>query len=329
MRRKNKPDISIDGDAPELFHLEVEDLAKTRRQLSDIVLATPLLPSKLQPGLYFKAENLQIAGSFKIRPALNQIIRLTGAEKKRGIVTSSSGNFAQGTAYAARCFGLSAKVVMMNSANPLKVEKARQLGAQVCFCENSFEARQRMVQEIRQREARTEIHPYDRAAVVIANATIAAEVLEQFAEVENVVVPVSGGGLIAGVASALKLLQPSVRVFGVQPRGSNATFLSFRQGRRVHIERPITVADGLMVTVPGKLTFSLIQQYVDDVFVVREESILAALRDLLLEEKLVAEPSAAVTFAAVREGHIPAEKTVCLLSGGNISADLLAELVGR
>jgi len=269
-----------------------------------------------------------MTGSFKIRPALSQIMQLSEGEKERGLVTSSSGNFAQGAAYAARCFGLSAKIVMMKSASPLKVQRTRSFGGEVVFCEDSFEARQRMVDEICAREGRTEIHPFDRVPVVLGNATIGAEILEQFPEVQNVVVPVSGGGLIAGVATALKLLQPKVSVYGVQPEGSNAAVLSYQRGRLVSIERAVTVADGLMVTKPGKLTFPLIHRFVDGLVAVREEALLEAVRFLLLEEKLVAEPSAAVTLAAVLEGQVPREKTVCILSGGNAGPELLGRALG-
>lgn len=327
MTRKTESDTSIDDRWPQLFQLDRRVLREARQQLSPYASLTPLLQSKLDPEIYFKTENLQVTGSFKIRPALNQVVHLTEEEKRKGIVTSSSGNFAQGAAYAAHCFGLSVKIVMMKSSSRLKVQKTKQRGGEVVFCGDDFKERQQMVDEIREREGRTEIHPYDRVSVVVGNATIGAEILEQLADVEHVVVPVSGGGLIAGVASALKLLKPRVRIYGVQPEGSNATFLSFREHRPVSIERAVTAADGLMVTKPGELTFPLIQRYVDEVFVVQEETILEGVRSLLLDEKLVAEPSAAVTLAALLEGQIPARKTVCLLSGGNVSPELLADLV--
>jgi len=329
MKTNYQSDTSIDGLPPELFHLEVAALSKARRRLSEFVLLTPLLQSKVEPALYFKAENLQRTGSFKIRPALNQIIHLPEAARTRGIVTSSSGNFAQGAAFAAKCFGLSAKIVMMKSSSPLKVERTEQLGGEVVFCADEFEARQQMVDEIREKEGRAEIHPFDRVHAVVGNATIGAEIIEQLAEVERVVVPVSGGGLIAGIACAVKLLKPSVRVCGVQPEGSNATYLSYQKGHPVKIDRAVTVADGLMVTRPGALTFPLIQKYVDEFFVVREETLLTGVRSLLLEEKLVAEPSAVVTLAAVLEGQIPAKHTVCLLSGGNVSPELLVQVAGN
>jgi threonine dehydratase len=328
MTPNDEPDTCIDGHAAELFQLELDDLSLARQRLSEFVLYTPLVQSKVNPAVYFKTENLQRTGSFKVRPALNQVLCLSELERKSGIVTSSSGNFAQGAAFAAQCFGLSAKIVMMKSSSPLKVERTERLGGQVVFCADDFEARQQTVDEIRDREGRAEIHPYNRVPVVVGNATIGAEIVEQFREVENVVVPVSGGGLIAGIASALKLLKPEVRVYGVQPEGSNATYLSYHQQRPVKIKRAITIADGLMVTSPGSLTFPLIQRHVDDFCLVQEETLLDGVRSLLLEEKLVVEPSAAVTLAAVLEGQVPAQNTVCLLSGGNINLELLARVAG-
>jgi threonine dehydratase len=318
-------DTSLDGKTSELFQLDTETLKEARRALSDYVVTTPLLRSKVDPELYFKAENLQATGSFKIRPALNQVINLTQAERRKGIVTSSSGNFAQGAAYAARCFETSAKIVMMRSSNRLKVERTERLGGEVFFCENSFEARQQMVDEIREKEGRAEIHPFDRRAGIVGNATIGAEIVEQCPDVEQVLVPVSGGGLIAGIASALKMLKPAVQICGVQPEGSNATFLSFHEGHPVSIDRAVTMADGLMVTRPGALTFPLIQRDVDNLLLVKEAALLKAVRTLLFEEKLLVEPSAAVTLAAIWGGQVPAAKTVCVLSGGNVSPEVLSE----
>ncbi|MGW8179832.1 MAG: threonine ammonia-lyase [bacterium] len=329
MIRRNLPVTSIDEDSAQLFQLDSDTLAKARRQLSPFLCLTPLLQSKVDSEIYFKTENLQRTGSFKIRPALSQLIQLTEAEKKRGIVTSSSGNFAQGVAYAAKCFNLSAKIVMMQSSNPMKVRRTEQLGGEVVFCKDDFDARQQKVDEIRDEEGRTEVHPYDRVPAVVGNATIGAEILEQLAEVESVIVPVSGGGLISGVASALKLLKPEVQVYGVQPEGSNSSFLSFHKRQPVTIDRAVTIADGLMVTRPGRLTFELIKRHVDDFFVVKEDTLLEGVRTLLLEEKLVAEPSAVVTIAAVLEGHIKARNTVCLLSGGNVNPELLAQVAGK
>jgi threonine dehydratase len=323
LKREKAPNTPLDGDSPELFQLDFELLTEVRQRLAPLILVTPLLESKVKSGVRFKPENLQRTGSFKIRPALNQALCLDEADRVKGIVTSSSGNFAQGAAYACSCLGISAKIVMMRSSNPIKVRRTRDLGAEVVFCDDRFVAREAEVEKIKKKEGRAEIHPYNRTTVVAANATIGAEICEQFAEVQNVVVPVSGGGLVAGIAQAVKLMSPSTRVWGVQPEKSNATYLSFGKGQMIEIDQPVTIADGLMVTRPGSLTFPIIQKYVDQMVVVREECILQTVGVLLREEKLVVEPSGAVTLAAVMEGLIPAENTVCVLSGGNIDPRIL------
>jgi threonine dehydratase len=304
------------------------DLEQAKRRLAGVVLRTPVVPCKTQPGVWLKAENLQLTGSFKLRAAYNQLAALDEETLRRGIVTSSSGNFAQGTAYAAKLLEASAKVVMMRSSRATKVEKTRAFGGEVVFCEDRFEAREETVRQIAELEGRAVIFPYDHCNAIAGNATAALEVLEDLPEMAALAVPVSGGGLISGLALAIKSLRPEIPVYGVQAEGSNATYLSFRKGVPTSIERAETIADGLMVTAPGKLTFPIIQQYVDDMVLVSEQEILAATRALLIAEKLVVEPSGAVPLAAVLAKRLPAEGTVCFLSGGNMDLGFMRDLCG-
>lgn len=305
------------------FQFRARELQSARAELLPLVRQTPLVPAGTLPGISLKAENLQLTGSFKVRPAFSQILALDSSVRKKGIVTSSSGNFAQAVAYAARHAGISARIVMMEQASPLKVERTRARGGEVVFCENRFDARARMVEETVSKEGRMEIHPYDHPRAILGNATIAMEILEQNPAVRRLIVPVSGGGLIAGIAVAVRELAPTVQVWGVQPDLSNATYLSFRQKQSVSVPAARSVADGLTVTTPGSITFPLIQQLVHDVVTVSEESILEAVGLLAMEEKLVVEPSGAVTVAAAMQGLIPTQDTVCILSGGNISPEML------
>jgi len=300
-----------------------EDVLDARARIAEIVRETPLLPCSKNSDVKLKTENLQMTGSFKIRAAFNQISLLSDEEKHRGIVTSSSGNFAQAAAYAAKTLGVTAKVVMMKSSSPIKAHRTLSYGAEVVFCEDQFEARGKMVAHIQRAESRVPVHPYDHPLAIAGNGTIALEVMDHWKEVENIVAPVSGGGLISGIALAAKARNPQVRIWGVQPEGSNATCLSFRAGKAISIDHAHTVADGLMVTRPGALTLPIIQALVEDVVTVKEDSILAAVRWLLLEEKLVVEPSGAVPLAAVLEGKVPSRATTLVLSGGNISPELL------
>lgn len=311
------------------FQFNVVEALKARSRLHGLLQHTPVLASQVTSGLYLKAENLQVTGSFKIRPAFNQLAALTPEQRQQGAVTSSSGNFAQGAAYAARQLGVSIKVVMMRSSNPLKVEKTRGLGAEVVFCEDHFEARFRRVQEIQEEEGRAAVHPFDSPLAIAGNATIGLELLEQLEEIRHVVVPVSGGGLIAGISALLRLKAPKVRIWGIQPEGSNAACLSYQAGRPVSIEKAETVADGLTATRPGILTCSLMSRFVDGMYTVGEESILEAVRQLAVEEKLVVEPSGAVPLAAILEGKVPVERTVLILSGGNILPALLARILSQ
>lgn len=305
--------------------ITVSDAEEALGRLRGVVRRTPTLPSSSE-GLFLKAECLQVTGSFKVRPAYNQIAMLSESVRAKGIVTSSSGNFAQAAAYAARLLGTSSKIVMMRSSNPLKVERTRTLGGTVVFCEDRFEARSQMVDRIISEEHRHPIHPYDDAAAIAANGTISLELLEQIPEVRHIVVPVSGGGLIAGIALVAKEVRPAVRVWGVQAEGSNATHLSFRQGTPRSIEKAETIADGLTVTRPGRITFPLIQRFVDDVVTVQEETILGAVRHFLEVERLVVEPSGAVPLAAALEGKVPVDNTVLVLSGGNVAPKTLKML---
>ena len=303
--------------------LTIDDVRDAEKRLVPYVRRTPVLQSVQWPKIFFKAESLQPTGSFKVRAAFNQMLLLSESERRRGVVTSSSGNFAQATAYAGHLLGISTKIVMMESANPIKIAGTHRWGGEIVFCEDRFEARQEDVTRVQQVEKRTLIHPFDHPAGVAGNGTAALEILEQCPDVQDVVVPVSGGGLLAAVAFTMKSIRPSARVWGVQSRGANAAYLSFQQGRLCSIDRADTIADGLTVTRPGDWTFPLIQAYTDQIVQVTEESIRQAVQLLWNEEKLVVEPSGAAGLAAVLEGQIEGPQTLLILSGGNLSPEFV------
>lgn len=310
------------------FQFTPADIERARQELAPVLNRTPILGSQHREGLWFKPENLQVTGSFKIRPAYLQLVRLSAEESRRGVVTSSSGNFALGVAYASKRLGISAKIVMMHSASALKADRTRELGAEIVYCEDRFEARAETVERIRRDEGRTAIHPYNHPHAILGNTSLGAEIANESVSVRDVVVPVSGGGLIAGILTALAQLRPEVAVWGVQAEGSDATYRSFQKRHPVRIEKARTIADGLMVTEPGTLTFPIILDYAAGVVTVSEQAILDATRELLHREHLVVEPSGAVTLAAVREGRVPSEGTLCVLSGGNISTEILDQIIG-
>lgn len=312
-----------------MFQPSLGEVRKAAAKLAPYIRKTPLLRASSFDRVFLKAESLQLTGSFKIRTALHQILQLSAEDRRRGVVTSSSGNFAQGAAMAGKLLKVDTTIVMMESSNALKVARTRSLGGRVVFCENDFYARQETVDQIRETEGRVEIHPYDHPAGITGNATIALELVADLPDFRDVAVPISGGGLIAGIASALKRLRPGVCVWGVQPRCSNAAQLSFQARRRRSVSEPNTIADGLRVSIPGKITFPLILEAVDQVVTVGESSIRAAVGRLLWDERLVVEPSGAVTLAAIGEGLIPQDRTVLILSGGNVAPELLSEIVDR
>ena len=323
---KYLPRLHFSVKMDQIMKFDINMLREARESLSNYIKQTPVLPSHSVPGLWLKAENLQVTGSFKIRTAMNQLLRLTREQRAKGIVTSSSGNFAGGVSYASSMLGISAKIVMMESSNPAKVEKVLKYGAEISFCGNSFRERQDRVMEIEESEKRTVIYPFDHPDAIMGGATIGLEIIEQFRQVKQVIVPVSGGGLISGIAQAVKLLHPEISVVGVQPEGSNATTLSYHQQKRICLEKSNTIADGLTVTEPGLVTLPLIRELVDDMVSVSEEAIKQATSRLIFKEKLVAEPAGAVPLAAVLEGKAPVEGSVAVISGGNINPEFLASL---
>lgn len=302
---------------------QLTEIEHLRSLISPCLRRTPLLPSFLSPDLLLKAECLQNTHSFKVRAAAGQILSLSGVELEAGLVTSSSGNFGQAAAFVASRVHCPLQVVMPRNSNQIKVHLTEEWGAEVVFCENDFQARQAKVEQIKSSLETTEIHPFEHPRAILGNASLGLEMLEQKPGIRHIVVPIGGGGLISGVALAAKLVQPEVQVWGVQPQGSNAAYLSFLGDRVQQLKRTHTIADGLRANRPGDLTFSLIRQHVHSVVTVEEDSILAAVSHFLGKEKLIVEPSGAVGLAAVLEGKVPVQETLLVLSGGNIDPGLL------
>lgn len=320
----------LDGVDGQEFHPSdqlVGEIEAARRRLAGVVVETPMIQSKSSPGALLKAESLQLTGSFKVRAAYNQLAALSEEARLSGVVTSSSGNFAQAAAWAAARLGTSIKIVMMRSSNPLKVERTRRWGGEVVFCDDHFEARAEMVEEIARCEGRLEIHPFDHVRAVAGNATLADEIIGVGEGVQRVLVPVSGGGLLAGVLAGLWAVGAALEVWGVQPEGSNAMAVSFEERRAVSITRADTICDGIAASRPGEHTLPIILKRAQGILTLTDEATLGATRACIEEERLVVEPSGALSLAAVREGLVPAEGTVCILSGGNINPRLMKDLL--
>ena len=311
--------------------MQLSDIRAAANAMSRDVIRTPLLaaPWSDRP-LWLKAESLQPIGAFKLRGASYAVGLLDPAEHPGGVVTHSSGNHAQAIAYAARAVGCPATIVMARTVSPAKLAATRALGAEVVLVEPADRESTALVLAAERNAAL--VPPYDDVAVIAGQGTVGLEVVEDLPDVDLVLVPVSGGGLISGVAAAVKALRPGAAVVGVEPELAGELAEGFRQGRRV--EWPVaktarTIADGLRVSTVGEHNWAHITALVDDVVTVSEDAIRAAMRTLALSSRLVAEPSGAVATAAVleRSADLPAGRTVAVVSGGNVDPVLYAEVL--
>ena len=309
--------------------VSLEAIRAAARRIEGVARRTPLLDVSDISGrsLLLKCENLQPMGAFKIRGAYNMIAQLDPAERARGVITYSSGNHGQAVAYAARRLGIPAVIVMPTTAPPVKVDGARELGAEVLFEGTTTLHRKARAEKEQQARGLVMVPPFDHERIIEGQGTLGLEILEQLPEVGTVVVQVGGGGLIAGVSAAVKLQKPSVRVIGVEPAGAPKMTQSRLAGHPVTLESTSSIADGLLAVRPGELTFLHAQQFVDDVVTVEDAAIAKATRWLVERVHLVVEPSGAVTTAAVFKGLVkgPAP-VVAVISGGNVSLEALASL---
>jgi threonine dehydratase len=312
------------------------DIEAARGRLRGVAFRTPLV---LCPGsergraLYFKPESLQPTGAFKLRGAYNKISSLSDEERRRGVVAHSSGNHAQAVAYAARALDTRAVIVMPRGAAKVKLEATRSLGAEVVLVGPDSGERTRKAEELAAEQGYVPVPPYDDEVLMAGQGTVGAEILDDLPDVESVLVPVSGGGLIGGVSAAIKLARPDVRVIGVEPELAADARESLKSGTLVEFPADRvarTVADGLRVRRLGDAPFEHVRAFVDDIVTVTEEEILGAMRRLTLRVRLVAEPSGAVTFAAYlfHGKDLPDSRvTVAVISGGNVEPDLLAAVI--
>ena len=303
---------------------ELHHVRQARERISAHVARTPCIlsePLSRQLGcrLYLKAENLQHAGAFKSRGALNAVLELDEATAARGVVTHSSGNHAAALARAARLRGIDAHIVMPENAARHKVEAVRSLGIEPHFCAPDTAARQTAAEAIRRETGATLVHPFDQLAVMAGQGTVALEILEQVPQLDSIIAPVGGGGLLAGILTACKTLQPQVRVFGAEPAFADDARRSLASGRIEMPTRYDTIADGLR-TCLGTQTFPVIQTHVDGILLVTEDEIRRAMRRIAENAHLVAEPSGAVAFAAAaaHAEQFRNRTVVVVISGGNV-----------
>ena len=314
--------------------LNLEKIREAAARINGRIHRTPVVTSRLfdeRAGckVFFKCENLQRAGAFKIRGATNKILSLTEAEKHRGVAAFSSGNHAQAVALASREAGVSAVIAMPDDAPKAKVAATREYGAEIIFYDRQHQDREAVAVEISQRDGRVMVPPYDDYFILAGQGTCGLEFLEGVPDLDCLLTPCSGGGLFAGVSTAAKALNPRIRCFAVEPDTADDTQQSFRKGERVSIGPPPTIADGLRVQSPGALTFPILQQNAEDVLTVSDEEIIEAMKFLLVRMKLLVEPSGAAAAAAVLNRKLPqnVKRVGIVLSGGNIDAGFLSKLL--
>ena len=314
--------------------LTLDNIYRAAFVLKDVARRTDLLHTERlskKANIYLKTENLQVTGSFKVRGAYDKISQLTEEQRKAGIVACSAGNHAQGVALAATKMGIRSTVCMPDGAPISKVEATKRLGAEVCLVKGAYDDASRRALELVKETGATLIHPFDDRDVIAGQGTIGLEILDQLPNVDAVIVPVGGGGLISGVAYAIKSLRPDVKVYGVQAENAPSMVNSIRSGEQITLDSVATFADGIAVKHPGDLTFALVSKYVDDIVTVSEDEIAAAILALMEKQKLVSEGAGAVSVAAAMFDKLPIEgkNVVCLVSGGNIDVNILSRVITR
>ncbi|MDE5727263.1 MAG: threonine ammonia-lyase [Duncaniella sp.] len=314
--------------------LEISEVYRAAQVLRDVARHPRMIgPTRLNPEaeIYLKPENLQHTGAFKLRGAYYKISQLTPEERQHGVIACSAGNHAQGVALAATANGIKSLICLPAGAPISKIEATRRLGAEVCLVPGVYDDAYQKALELQKEHGYTFIHPFDDLKVIAGQGTIALEILEEMPDVEAVIVPIGGGGLIAGIAFAMKQLKPDVRIYGVQAAGAPSMEISVKSGERRRLQQVSTIADGIAVKEPGANTFEFCSRYVDEIVTVSEDEIAASILALMEQQKLIAEGAGAVAVAAAMFNKVPVKglKTVCVVSGGNIDVTNLNRVITR
>lgn len=314
--------------------LTLDNIYRASHVLKEVIRQTDLI---FAPGInpdckvYLKPENLQVTGSFKVRGAYYKISQLTEEEKSRGVIACSAGNHAQGVALAATKNGIKSLICLPDVAPISKIEATKHYGADICLVEGVYDDAYQKALSLRDEKGYTFIHPFDDENVIAGQGTIGLEILEQLSDVDAVVVPVGGGGLISGVAFAVKSLNPKIKVYGVQATGAPSMLQSVEHHKIERLDSVSTIADGIAVKEPGEHTFEYCSKYVDEIVSVTDDEISSAVLSLIEQQKLISEGAGAVSVAAVMFNKIPVKgkKVVCLVSGGNIDVNILSRVIKR
>ncbi|MGN0174371.1 MAG: threonine ammonia-lyase [Acutalibacteraceae bacterium] len=314
--------------------LTLETIYQAAFALKDVIRNTELIHApQINPevDVYIKPENLQVTGSFKVRGSAFKISQLTEEEKAKGVIACSAGNHAQGVALAATKNGIKSIICLPEGAPISKVEATRKYGAEIEMVKGVYDDAYHRALQLRDEKGMAFIHPFDDESVIAGQGTIGLEILDENPDVEAVVVPVGGGGLISGVAYAIKTLRPDVKVYGVQAEGAPSMVKSLEQDEILTLPKVSTIADGIAVKEPGENTFAYCKKYVDEIVTVTEDEVSAAILELIEQQKLTAEGAGAVSVAAVMFNKVPVKgkNTVCVVSGGNIDVTILSRVISR
>ncbi|MCD8036852.1 MAG: threonine/serine dehydratase [Clostridiales bacterium] len=312
----------------------ISDIIEAKKRISPYIHHTPILRCEKMESyfgceIYFKPEILQITGAFKIRGALNKALSIPPEIRQRGLIATSSGNHAQGLAYAARMLGVKAIIVLPADAPKLKIENTKALGAEAILYDGNTAARWKYVYELAEKTGYVPVHAFEDPTVMAGQGTIGLEILEDLEDVDTVIVPMGGGGLISGISTAIKETKPSVRVIGAEPAMTPKYYESRKRGEYTALPDAYTVADGLRLSVPGKNPYPIIEKYVDEIITVSDDNIKEAMRMIARDEKLIVEPASAICIGTLLEGKLKVnegEKVCSVLSGGNWDLDALAEI---
>ncbi|MBX4271869.1 threonine ammonia-lyase [Clostridium estertheticum] len=310
------------------------EIQKAQANLKGVTLKTGLIYSDVfsnESGnsVYIKPENLQITGAFKLRGAYNKLCSLTSSERERGVIASSAGNHAQGVAYSAQKLGILATIVMPKTTPLIKVEATKSYGATVVLFGDCYDEAYTEAKRLEKEHNYVFVHPFDDLDVMYGQGTIACEIVEEIKDIDCILVPVGGGGLIAGIALAAKALNPSIKIIGVEPEGAKAMKDSIDCKKVVHLETVCTIADGVAVKKPGDLSFEIIRNYVDEIVTVSDFDIMESFLLLLEKHKLIAEASGALSFAGLKKIKERGKKVACVLSGGNIDVVTISSMIDK
>jgi len=307
---------------------------EARERLNTVITKTKLIHSSIfsnETGneVYIKPENLQRTGAFKIRGAYNKIAKLTEEEKKRGVIAASAGNHAQGVALAAQKLGIKAVIVMPKHTPLIKVEATKRYGAEVILTGEVYDEAYEYAKKLQEKEGYTFVHPFNDEDVIEGQGTIALEVLEELPDADIILVPIGGGGLISGIASAAKLKNPLIKIIGVEPEGAASALEARKSHHVVELDEANTIADGTAVKKIGDITFDYIEKYVDDIVTVSDYELMAAFLVLVEKHKIVAENSGILAVAGLKKLNVTGKKIISIISGGNIDVLTISSMINK